>query len=32
MSQIDLLGSAGLKLTKDIKAGQIIDWDQLEMK
>ena len=32
MSQIDLLGSTGLKLTKEIKAGQIIDWDQLEMK
>jgi N,N'-diacetyllegionaminate synthase len=32
MSQINMLESEGLRLTKDIKAGQIIDWDQLDKK
>ncbi len=30
MSQTDLLESIGLKFTKDIKSGQIIDWTQLD--
>jgi sialic acid synthase SpsE len=32
MSQIDLLKSIGKRLIKDVKAGQIIDWDQLNKK
>jgi len=30
MSQVDLLKSIGLELVKDIKLGQIIDWNQLD--
>ena len=32
MSQIDLFESAGLKLTKDVKSGEVIDWNQLDKK